>query len=258
MDISKFANKVNEMGGAAPVNRFLVNIIPPKKMVNKDSQEKLAMLCETQSLPGAAIGTFDRSTPYGYGPNYKLPWGVIFSDIDLGFIGDSRGFVHNFFMTWLNQVVEFNVDSITKVGASSVPFFVNYQEDYATQITIHALDVLGNKLITYTLHNAYPIIVSDVQGSWQANNQYMKIQVKMNYTRWTVKYDHLSDVEINTLSSIDLNRNIHQMNQQEVDNLNNKVGNIVAQAAKQKYNEYASTYKNVIPLLSNLDYNPIY
>lgn len=255
MDISKFASNLDALGGPAPVNRFLVNISIPKGMKAADASEKLSLLCESVPLPGVAIGTDDRSNPYGFGPNYKMPWGVIFSDINMVFIGDAKGFVHNFFFTWLNTIVNFNNESVTKITPTHVPYFIAYKEDYATNVNIQALDHLNKRIISYKLFDCFPTLLDDVQGSWGANNQTMRIAVRFNYTRWNISYEKLNEQEYKDLSKIKLNPNGSVNTQLEADRLNTLTGNYPAITSKPKFVEYMQTYKNMIPLISTTDLN---
>lgn len=201
-DISSLISTLNSHGGAAPTNRFLVTITLPAGIGGSSDSEKISLFCMAAPLPGIALGTDNQSMPYGYGPIYKMPWGVIFNDIPLTFIGDSKGFVHSTFVKWIDSIVKFNASSVNKVINSQQPFFVSYRDDYVTNIKIQALDVNAQTFVTYTLYDAYPYVLDDISGSWEQQNSMMRIGVKFNFPRWTVEYENLSPEEFEEVSAV--------------------------------------------------------
>lgn len=188
-DIKSFIDNINQLNGPASASRFFVTITVPSGLGSATDAQKLGMLCETAPLPGLAIAVNDRSQPYGYGPVYKMPWGAIFTDINLTFIGDSQGYVHKFFASWLNSIVNFNNSQVAQPSDSgAMPFFVNYSSTYKTTVTIQTLDYRNNTIITYTLYDAWPMLLGDVQMAWSAQDQVVRIPVQFNFSRWTVAY----------------------------------------------------------------------
>jgi hypothetical protein len=207
LKISDFINNLGQVNGPASAARFFVSITIPQGLGTATDAKRIGMLCEAAPLPGIAIATNDRSQPYGFGPVFKMPWGVIFTDINLNFIGDNNGYVHNFFTKWLNLAVPFNTTAIDQSISTHTPFFVNYSNIYKTTIVIQALDLKGDAIITYTLYDAWPTLLDDIQQAWSAENQYVKIPVRFNFFRWTVTH-----AKSNTFSTNPSSLNINNVN----------------------------------------------
>ena len=78
-NISTIRNYLNEQGGPANSNRYIVTIPPPKGLAELPewSTESLSILCETANLPGLG---FETSTIPDIGPPYVYPFDATFED----------------------------------------------------------------------------------------------------------------------------------------------------------------------------------
>ena len=199
--ISDFMTTFGNLGGGLSINHFMVTFTAPPK-VSLSSTQSLSVLCESAPLPGVQIATMDRTLPYGYGPNYKLPIGAVFTDVELRFFGDAKGMIHNAFTSWLDTVVNFNAASVNDTSTGMTPWFVNYLDDISSDTIIQAFDPIGNAIITYTLIKSYPTWVGDIQGDWGAQDQLVKIPVRFNFVNWKVKYSALTPGEGAQLTQI--------------------------------------------------------
>lgn len=203
IDLSTFISTISSLNGFLPSNHFITTINPPSKLTSDSTTaQNLSILCEATQLPGIEIATQSRSMPYGFGLNYKMPIGVVFTDLDLRFIADGAGTIHKFFTDWLNLIVPFNVNGVTNTNGGNQPYFVSYYSDFVTNLTIQAMDVRANAVITYTLYNAYPVLLQDIQGDWGNQEQISRIAVKFNFTNWNVSYANITASESSSLSSI--------------------------------------------------------
>lgn len=153
----------------------------------KDLYEKVVkMRAERVNQPGVQIMT-SNVRRYGVGPTEKKPFTAGFNDINVSFIGDSQGVIHQFFYAWMNGVVRFddmpsgdsNLDKFNKM-----PFEVEYRVDYRTTIDIIMYDEVQKKIGTVTLYNAYPIAVGEIQRDWAGINDLVRVNVGFTYSHW--------------------------------------------------------------------------
>lgn len=217
ISVKDFMTAFNAVQGGLGINHFMVTFAPPSTQPGSPggsslvsgSMQNLSVLCDSVPLPGLMIVTGDKSLPYGYGPNYKMPIGAVFTDLELRFIGDAQGFVHKIFTDWLNSVVTTNVQAMSdNSNAAYQPYLVSYLDDISTTITIDAFDPKGNKVITYKLFKAYPTYLGDIQGDWGAQDQIMKVPVKLSFVNWQVSYSSLTSASGTTTNAASIYNNL--------------------------------------------------
>lgn len=192
MDISKFTSSFDKLGGPLQASKFRTTIVTPQVLLNrpaiKVAANEMTFMCRTSSLPGISLATEDRYFPQGFGNAVKRPWNAIFTDVDLRFILDSKGYVHNYFTTWLDSIVKFN-------NINSNQFLVSYPETYMSKIIIEALDVRDKAendpdpvVVKYELENAWPIFINDVNGDWGESNEVAYLPVRFAYSKPKISY----------------------------------------------------------------------
>ena len=189
-DINTIISQISALGQGLRTNHFLVTLNPPSTISKGLTSQQLTLTCEAAPLPGIQLATIDRSLPYGYGPNYKLPIGAAFSDINLNFLSDSKGLVHKLFTDWMGMIIPFNTASVTNNTSNTTPYFISYMSDYSVNVNISALDLAGNPVINYTLYNTYPSFMGDIQGNWSEQDQLVRIPVRFNFSNWSVSYNN--------------------------------------------------------------------
>lgn len=201
------SNVLSGMAGMMNTSRFLVTITPPKcfgedAVAQTDSEQsevlgdnaqagfsrtQLPFLCNAVNIPGLTIDTID-NMPYGYGYKTRMPSGQTFPEVTCTFYGDSQLLSKNFFTKWMQGVVNFNGDSAmngaTKVN-SAAPFEIYYKDNYQTVINITMFDIKSESIVTYTLHNAFPVTIGDVSVAWENSDQLYTFTVSFSYDFWT-------------------------------------------------------------------------
>ena len=153
----------------------------------------VSMRAERVNQPGVQVMT-SGVRRYGVGPVEKKPFTANFNDINVSFIGDSQGVVHQFFYAWLNGIVRFdatpggdsNIDQFNKM-----PFEVEYKTDYGTTIDIIMYDEVQELIGTVRLHNAFPTAVGEIQRDWAGVNDLVRINVAFTYSHWSYEGDIL-------------------------------------------------------------------
>lgn len=194
--LAEFMSNLNKVGGISKTNFFAVQInTPPALKAAANDARNFSLLCNGTNLPGLNIGVDDHYLPQGYGVTQRMPWGVNFTDTNFSFYADNRGVISNLLTSWANAIVEFNVETV-----DNKTFLVNYRKDYSTDIKIMHYDPTQSVIMEYTLHDAYPGSIYDQSMTWSDQNTLNMITVRMLFTRWTVKYQKLSNPETNLLN----------------------------------------------------------
>jgi hypothetical protein len=206
--INKLRSEVlSGMAGMMNTSRFLVTITAPKAFgedttAQTDSEKaetigtnaqagfsrtQLPFLCNAVNIPGLTIDTVD-NLPYGYGYKSRMPVGQTFPEVTCTFYGDSQLLSKNFFTKWMQSIVNFNGDAAmngtTKVN-NAAPFEIYYKDSYQTTIEITMFDVKSEGIVTYKLHNAFPVTIGDVAVAWENSDQLYTFTVSFSYDFWT-------------------------------------------------------------------------
>lgn len=184
---------INANGGLARASKYEVEITAPS--VAQDLNRDMRYYCESAQLPGLTYQT-DEIRTSGYGNIEKRPYTTIFQDVPLNFFCDADGRVMRFFHTWQQSVFNYNGRmspfAVTERRVGRYTFA--YPSEYFGTIDINVMNETSGSIIRYTLHEAYPITVSDVQVSWNNSDQILLLPVTIAYSYWTT-----TDIDQGTL-----------------------------------------------------------
>ena len=158
---------------------------------------QVTLRAERVNQPGIQIAT-SNVRRYGVGPTEKKPFTSVTNDVNISFIGDSGGVIHQFFYTWLNGVV--GSYSLPSGGGqldifNKSPFEVEYKDNYKTVIDIITYDEIQNYAGMVRLHNAFPIALGEIQRDWAGVNDLVRVPVTFAYSHWTYEGEILKIVE---------------------------------------------------------------
>jgi len=196
-NVDDMLGNINGVGGLTKASKFLVRITPPRQI---PGDRVFEFLCESATLPGFSLQTEDVRMA-GYGNVQKRPYAPIFQDIPLTFFCDSDGKVMRFFHRWQQSIFNWN-ENTPPAGESSNGLtrnVVGYPKDYYGTVEIIHYDDSGapsgrrsssaqeNGIIKYTLNQAYPISVGDVQVAWNMDDTLVRIPVTIAYTYWNAQ-----------------------------------------------------------------------
>lgn len=160
------------------------DIAPDARTIVRDL---ISLRAERVSTPGVQLGT-SSVRRYGVGPMEKLPHTATFGDMQISFIGDARGVIHQFFYAWMRGIVGFH--DVPRYGPSNdelygrSPYEVGYRYDYSTTISIITYDEIQEKIGTIKLYNAYPTAIGEIGRSWDSVNDLVRIPVSFSFTHW--------------------------------------------------------------------------
>lgn len=171
-----------------------VGFTPPPSL-NKRSTDASYILRNLVSLraenvvtPGVQLATTGIRR-YGAGPIERIAYSAAFNDIQVSFIGDARGIIHQFFYFWMRSIVGFH--DLPRWSASNdplhefKPYQVGYRQDYSTTIDIITYDEIQEKIGTVKLYNAYPVALGELTRSWANINDLVRIPITFTYTHWS-------------------------------------------------------------------------
>jgi hypothetical protein len=98
----------------------------------------------------------------------------------IDFIVDSTWYIRTFFESWADLI--FN----RQAGENRNSATVNYYDDITGTISINALDDNGIIVKTITLYGAYPGTIMPSVMSNDIQNNYLTLQVDMNYRYYDI------------------------------------------------------------------------
>jgi len=172
---------INAAGGISKASKFFVEITPPPIF---PVDYNIFFLCENAVLPGVALGTEEIRMP-GYGIAEKRPNNIAFQDMPLTFLNDSNGQVLTFFHQWMQSIYNFNKSTNPAATAQGLPMNTfAYPKDYYGTINISHFDDAGEQIIQYTLNEAYPLAIADIQVDWGLVDQLVRVPVTFAYSYW--------------------------------------------------------------------------
>lgn len=169
-DISSF--RANMSRGGARSNQFLVITPFPQGIVanGKDASSKIQFLAKGASIPASdvadiAVSYRGREVHFA-GERTFQPWTIsVYNDNDF--------IVRGAFENWVNAIS--NSDSTNGLMLPG---------SYQTDLEVHQLDRSDQAVQKYKFVDAYPINVSDIQLSWDINNQIQEFSVTFQYNYW--------------------------------------------------------------------------
>jgi len=137
-----------------------------------DIDDTFPFRCERAELPGRTLATVDDMV--GGGTAMKLPYDVVYTDIQISVICSADMKERAFFETWIDKIV----GAPGRKGG-----LLAYYSDYAqgVQLIVSQLDEAGNPLLIYTLHDCFPIALTGMTATWEETNTYQRFGVTMAY-----------------------------------------------------------------------------
>ena len=175
----------------ARTNRFEVLVSLPTMLApynNSETHRLLQLRCDSASVPGVSLTTEDVKR-YGYGLTEKIPTGAQMGDFACSFVGDAEGLVYKLFYRWTNGIVKWDEkpNAAGKISYNKLrPYEFEYKENYASTIQILTYDENEDKLLSYTLYDAFPIGIGEIQYNWGDNDNLVRIPVNFAYSYFKV------------------------------------------------------------------------
>lgn len=212
-----------KFGGLAEPSKFVMEFDTPFGILSRFVGENVTnrdvvMFCEAAILPGKNLTTVDIKRQ-GYGDITKAPVSRTTSSIQCSFFCDSKYQIVKYFQQWMDYIIEGSdipaSELMTIIGDTTLLRAhreIAYKEDYTTTLVIRGLNASGSESgIEYTLYNAHPVQIGDVQVGWELNDQITKIPIEFTYSHYTTKLIGAANPEGFTRSGVSLFNRLAQL-----------------------------------------------
>ena len=154
--------------GISRPNQYQVTIIPKIGIPNLFSRE-LTILCQSAELPGRSMAVTPQTI---YGVQRKMPYGVIYDDLNLSFICTGVMQERVFFDRWQSFITD------------PTNNYFNYYDDYVADIDIFKFNEAGQAWYYQRVEEAYPLSVQTQSLESGDENGYLILDVTFAYRRW--------------------------------------------------------------------------
>ena len=206
-DIDSFKSTITRRSGLAPANRFVIFMQPPSAtLLNFDLQQAasnffsgnfslsqlvndprdIAILCESCSIPGRQVQTFDHSHK-NYRQSKKVPQGYFNEDVNFTFHLTNDYYMKKIFDRWVDIII--NPES----------YKLSYKKDYVTDVTIQQLNQKNIPIYGIKLKNAFPTTVNSVDLN-NTSSETQKLNVTLSFDDYETEGSIVST--INGLSDV--------------------------------------------------------
>lgn len=188
-NISNFKSRLDAVGGPARSNLFMVEMFGTNSEYMSD--EFIRFFCKTITMPGVNFMVADYN-PRNFGMNEKLPMSMAHTELNGLFIMDNDHKILSFFHEWMQNIVNFNIDSgpwtPNPRNDQQLPYEINYHSDYTVRMKIKQFSVGNEDMGTYNqyyeclLDNVYPTEISPTTLSWEGG-ELMTLSVNFSYSK---------------------------------------------------------------------------
>ena len=156
--------------GGARANLFEVTLADAT-LLGADEGKTLTFTCKAAQLPASVIAQID--VPYR-GRQLKVAGDRTFENWTITVYNENSQKVRSGFEGWMNRINQ-HVNNIGTLQPSS----------YMADITVKQLDREGGNPKTYEISDAFPVNVSAIDLSYDANDAIEEFTVEFAYQYWT-------------------------------------------------------------------------
>lgn len=180
MSIRSFISSVQNHGGLARTNRFLVRMNPPEvgaidtdngpvetTQRQRTNGQDITLLCHSCTLPGRSLTTTDYTLQK---QAIKMPSGFTNEDVTLTFHVTNDQYIRDIFEKWFESIV------------SVKNYRVSFQENYAVDVEIIQIDQQDKEILKCLLKKAYPITMGPITLDNSSAGEVLKLEVTLTYS----------------------------------------------------------------------------
>jgi hypothetical protein len=143
----------------------------------------LSMQCETAELPGITLQTQDAKI---YGPTFKVPYQVQYTETTLGFLCTNDFYERKLFDRWMETIMPSDTNNLRYPKN-------NDNTRYMTTIRIVQYDDFIKQIYAVELIDAFPIGIASQGLSW-ADDGFHRLSVQFAYQRYRPIYQGTYDL----------------------------------------------------------------
>lgn len=178
--------------GLARANRFEVEIQLPQSLMQSGKSETstlkkafsvvksillrggettrgLNIMCHSAQLPGLGLVTSEHKHNKS---NEKVAYDVIFDDLSLQFRVSKDMYEKVILDSWLNEIYDHKKHAFS------------YRDEYLTDIFIHQLDDVGNRVYSIQIIEAFPLTISPIGISHESGDTFHILEAQFAYRKW--------------------------------------------------------------------------
>jgi hypothetical protein len=133
----------------------------------------LSILCQSATLAGTQVATTELPI---YGPGVKMPYGLIYQDLNISFLCTNTMAQRKVFEEWRRIII----DPTTN--------YVNYYDTYVGEIIVQKLNQSGEAVHSVLYEEAFPVAIFEQELS-STNNDWLRLSVQFSYRRWRTRLD---------------------------------------------------------------------
>ena len=159
------------------------------KSSNPSMSRYLALQCEAAELPGRTLETADVKI---YGPSFKVPYRMQYSETTLTFICTNDFYERKLFERWMDAIIPSDTNN---------PRFPKSQVSrYMTDIRIIQYDDVVRQIYAVDLIDAFPTGISPQALSW-GDDAFHRLSVQFSYQKYRSIFEGKYDIG-QTLTSL--------------------------------------------------------
>ena len=156
--------------GFAYPNRY--KVIFPTAGIGGSAYD-LDIMCDKATIPGRQISTEERFTTM---KAQKMPYAFAHEDLSISFIIDNNWAAWDYLNDWQELVIN---------GISTLnEFEVNYQIEYAAEITVQQLDLQGGINKTIFFKKAFPTSLNAIELGNSNGDEVIRVDAEFSYHNW--------------------------------------------------------------------------
>jgi hypothetical protein len=159
------------------------------KSSNPSVSRYLALQCEAAELPGRTLETADARV---YGPSYKIPYRMQYTETTLTFICTNDFYERKLFERWM--------DAIIPPDTNNPRFPKSDVSRYMTDIRIIQYDDIVRQIYAVDLIDAFPTGISPQALSW-GDDAFHRLSVQFTYQKYRSIFEGKYDIG-QTLASL--------------------------------------------------------
>ena len=156
---------------------------------NPSVSRYLALQCESAELPGRTLETADARI---YGPSFKVPYRMQYSETTLTFICTNEFYERKLFERWM--------DAIIPSDTNNARFPKSTASRYLTDIRVIQYDDIVRQIYAVDLIDAFPTGISPQALSW-GDDAFHRLSVQFTYQKYRSIFEGKYDIG-QTLASL--------------------------------------------------------
>jgi hypothetical protein len=154
----------------------------PMKSSNPSISRYLALQCEAAELPGRTLETADARV---YGPSFKIPYRMQYTDTSLTFICTNDFYERKLFDKWM--------ESIIPSDTNNPRFPKSNSSRYMTNIRVIQYDDVVRQIFAVELIDAFPVGIAPQTLSW-SDDGFHRLSISFAYQRYRPIYEGNFDI----------------------------------------------------------------